>query len=247
MPPAGVALTGEMQQKEIAVRGKHDKDVDTTAVNVARRRFGGLDLPAAFAGMLAALGLTVLLAGLAGAVGSVGYQRGASPDDLSAGGLFTGLAILLLSFFVGGWVAGRMARYDGGLNGTVAGLLFVVLAAAVSGVGSWLDTKYDFFDDVRLPQWFSGPSTTAAVLSAAAGILIVLLAASLGGSFGSRYHRQADRLIATTRDQAVMASTTHDDDDQDRRDPMVHGEADVDVDRSDATTSDGTTRRRAVR
>jgi hypothetical protein len=240
------------------VSGKHLRDDDTTttddvsahtpdpaptvttdenAVRVARRRFGGFDLPAAFAGMLAGLGLTVLLAGIAGAAGSVGYQSGASADDLSNGGLVTGLVILLLSFLAGGWVAGRMARYDGGLNGTTAGVLFVLLAAAVSGVGSWLDKQYDFFQDVRLPNWFSGPSTAEAVITAIIGIAVVLLAAGLGGLWGARYHRRADALIATTRHEAVTTSAP-------ARDSMVRGDADVAMDRSDARERAG---RRAVR
>lgn len=225
------------------MRAKHLKDEDdydetvtpATAVGMARRRFGGFDLPAVFAGMLAALGLTVLLAGLAGAAGSIGYQRGATADDLSTSGLITGMVVLLLSFFVGGWVAGRMARYDGGLNGVSCGVLFVLLAAAVSGVGSWLDTKYDFFNNVRLPQWFSGPSTTAAVVSAVVGIAIVLLAAGLGGAVGTRYHRRADALIATTVDDHAMSTSA-----PVTRDTIVRGDADVDMDRSEQA-------RRAVR
>jgi hypothetical protein len=199
-----------------------------TALGVAHRRFGGFDLPAAFAGMLAALGLTVLLAGIAGAAGSIGYQSGASTDDLSYGGLVTGLVVLLLSFFVGGWVAGRMARYDGGLNGTTSGILFVLLAAAVSGVGSWLDKQYDFFQDVNLPSWFSGPSTTEAVVTAIAGIAVVLLAAGVGGLVGARYHRRADALIATTPVTTPVTSTAS------SKEAMVRGDADVDLDRSTA-------------
>jgi hypothetical protein len=239
------------------VRGKHlrDDDTDTTvsddlddttaattttdesAVRVARRRFGGFDLPAAFAGMLAGLGLTVLLAGIAGAAGSVGYQSGATADDLSNGGLITGLVILLLSFLAGGWVAGRMARYDGGLNGTTSGVLFVLLAAAVSGVGSWLDKQYDFFQDVRLPNWFSGPSTTEAVVTAVVGIAVVLLAAGLGGLRGARYHRRADALIATARGTTLSTSAP-------ARESMVRGDADVAMDRTETRERAG---RRAVR
>ncbi|HUR50952.1 MAG TPA: TIGR04086 family membrane protein [Mycobacteriales bacterium] len=244
------------------MRAKHVREDDRTAVDVARSRFGGFDLLASLAGMLAALGLTVLLAGIAGAAGSVGYQRGTDTDSLSNGGFIAGLVILLAAFFVGGWVAGRMARYDGALNGTLAALLFVILAAAVSGVGSWLDSKYDFFGNVRLPQWFSDTNTTEATVSAAIGILLVLLAAGLGGAVGSRYHRRADTLIASTRDDQVVddapatgvhssranddveatEDTTDDTTDsgttratRNRKGSMVRGEADVDVDSSEKT------------
>src|SRR3954454_25185111 len=77
----------------------------------ARKRFGGLDIPASLAGTLCALGLTGLLAGLLTAVGSRGYQTGLTDNDttLSAGVLVGGLAVLFLAYLNGGWVAERMA------------------------------------------------------------------------------------------------------------------------------------------
>ena len=217
--------------------GKHVRDDDLTALDAAHRRFGGFDLLAALAGMLAALGLTVLLAGIAGAAGSVSYQRDTDVAGVSSEGLITGMAILLVAFFVGGWVAGRMARYDGILNGTLSALLFVVLAGALSAVGSWADSKYDFFNDVRLPHWFSGPDTAAAMITAAVGIAVVLLAGALGGGAGTRYHRRADALIATTRDDTLVTDTTT----TRRNEGIVRGDADVAVESSEEEA------RRAVR
>lgn len=185
---------------------------DESGVAAARSRFGGFDLPAALAGMLAALGLTVLLAGIAGGAGTIGYQSGTSTEDLSNGGLITGMAVLLVAFFVGGWVAGRMSRYDGVLNGLLASLLFVALAGATSAVGNWLDDKYDFFSDVRLPQWFSGADTDAALVTAALGIAVMVIAAALGGAIGGRYHRRADAVIVNGP-------------------AVVEGEAEVDLER----------------
>lgn len=175
-------------------------------VGEAHRRFGGVDLPASLAGMLAALGLTVLLAGVAGAAGSVGYQRGADTDALSLGGLVTGLVVLLVAFYVGGWVAGRIARYDGTRNGVLAAAWFVLLAGAVSGLGAWLGARYNFFDDVRLPNWFSGNETTAAVVSTSVGVLVMVFAAALGGAIGSRYHRRADALIVAGSDDGTVVT-----------------------------------------
>lgn len=188
---------------------------DESGVAAARSRFGGFDLPAGLAGMLAALGLTVLLAGVAGAAGTIGYQRGTSTEDLSSGGLITGMAVLLVAFFVGGWVAGRMSRYDGVLNGLLTALLFVALAGATSAVARWLDDNtYDFFADVRLPQWFSGADTDAALATAALGIAVMVVAAALGGAIGGRYHRRADAVIVNGP-------------------AVVEGDADVDLERSD--------------
>ena len=186
---------------------RHRDLSEDTGVDEARRRFGGIDIPATLAGLLAALGATVLFAGLLGGAGSIGYQRGADADDLSIGGLVAGMLVLLMSFLIGGWVAGRMARYDGARNGFVTALWFVLLAAAVSALGAWAGDRYDFFDDVRLPQWFSD-SSGPAIASAVAGIVLMLLAATVGGIVGARYHRKADALIAHTRDRGIVRSDT---------------------------------------
>ena len=173
----------------------------------ARRRFGGVDLPAALAGLLAAIGSLVLLGGIAGAIGRVGYEYGldgAREEDLTVGGFAAGVVVLLVSFLVGGWVAGRMARYDGGRNGLVTALLFLVLAAGLAALGTWAGNEYDVFDDVNLPQWFrSGEYTGQAIASAAVAIAVALLAAWFGGRAGERYHRRADETIVATRDGGI--------------------------------------------
>ena len=180
-----------------------DGDVGVTE---AHRRFGGIDVPATLAGMVAALGTAVLVAGLLAGVGTVGYQKGlAGGDDLSLGGLVAGMATLLVAFLVGGWVAGRIARYDGGRNGLLTAVWFLVLAAVTSGLGAWLGEKYDVLPSVRLPQWFSADARTGAALaSGLVALLVTLLAGWLGGRWGERYHRRADALIVNTRDGGIV-------------------------------------------
>jgi hypothetical protein len=192
----------------------------------AHRRFGGFDLPAAIAGMLAGLGTAVLLAGLAAAIGDVGYQRDTGDTVLSTGALATGLAVLLVSFLVGGWVAGRMARYDGVLNGMLSAILFVAVAAGLGALGNWLDAKYDFLGAVNLPSWFDGPNDWTRATWAAVGIAVMLLAAGLGGALGTSYHRRADRVIAI---EPGLTNVTTDLTTEDQ----IRGEADVEMQSSD--------------
>lgn len=176
--------------------GDDGRAVEVVAV---RQRFGGIDVGASVAGALSALGVTVLLGGLAGSVGTVGYQldvqRGT--DALSVSGLVTGLVVLLAAFLIGGWVAGRMARYDGGKNGLLTAIWFIALAIILAGAGAWLGDKYDVFRDLRVPQWFSSnATTTGAIVTGVIAAVVMLAAGFLGGIIGARYHTRADKYLA---------------------------------------------------
>jgi hypothetical protein len=165
----------------------------------AKRRFGGLDLGAAVAGTLAATGMAALLGSLVGAIGTIGYQLDdgtPDADTVNSGGFIAGLVVLVLSFLVGGWVAGRVARYDGGLNGLVSAGIFVVFSAITAGLGAWLGDRYDIFADVSLPQWFSNQASATAVLSILVALAVMVAAGWFGGVIGSRYHRKADAYLA---------------------------------------------------
>jgi hypothetical protein len=181
---------------------------DDVGVVEAHKRFGGFDLPASLAGTLCALGLAVLLAGILAGVGTIGYQSGVADTDttLSGGGLIGGLAVLFLAFLTGGWVAGRMARYDGARNGLMTAVWFLLLAAVVSVLGAWWGDKYDFYADLNLPQWFSDNArTTTALVSGVVGVVVMLLAGLLGGVLGARYHRRADDVIVHSRAGGIVA------------------------------------------
>ena len=172
-------------------------------VRAARARFGGLDIPASLVGMLTALALTVLLGGLVGAViGVVGYQRGLDDavEEPSIASLLGGIAVLLVAFLIGGWAAGRIARYNGGLNGLMTGIWTIVLGAIASALAALGGSEYDVFRNVDMPQWFSRDALTlGAIISGALAIAAMLLAGLLGGIWGERYHRRADATIAAVR------------------------------------------------
>ena len=172
-------------------------------IRTAHDRFGGFDLPASLVGMLTALAFTVLLAGLIGAaIGAVGYQVGldGNEEEISTAGLVGGAVTLFLAYVVGGWAAGRIARYDGPRNGLMAGVWTILLAAVLSALAAWLGDKYDVLGRVDLPQWFSRDALTAgAIVSGAVAILAMLIGGALGGWWGERFHRRADATIAATR------------------------------------------------
>jgi MFS family permease len=171
-----------------------------SGVAAAHERFGGVDIPAGIIGTLTALSSTLILAGLVGAAfGSVGYQTGLEEDatDLSTWSLVGGVAILFVAYVIGGWAAGRMARYDGARNGFATGIWTLVFGALLAGLGAWVDSEYDVFRNVELPQWFESDAlTTAAIISGVAAIAAMFAGGIIGGLWGERYHRRADRTIA---------------------------------------------------
>jgi MFS family permease len=170
-------------------------------IAAAHERFGGVDIPASIIGMLTALSTTLILAGLVGAAfGAVGYQTGLeeNAEDLSTWSLIGGVAVLFVAYVVGGWAAGRMARYDGVRNGFATGIWTLVFAAILAGLGAWIDSEYDVFRNVELPQWFESDAlTTAAIISGIAAIAAMFAGGIIGGLWGERYHRRADRTIVS--------------------------------------------------
>jgi hypothetical protein len=164
-----------------------------------RQEFAGVDIPASLTGMLVAVGLLLILAGIAGAIfGATGFQLDleTATEEVSVGGLIVGLVVLFIAFLLGGWAAGRMARYDGRLNGLLTGVWFLVLGAILGVLGVVIEEQYDVLGQVRLPQYFSGDVvTTAAMVSGAIALVVILLGGWLGGRWGERFHRRADAAL----------------------------------------------------
>jgi hypothetical protein len=170
-------------------------------IAVAHQRFGGVDIPASLVGMLTALSTTLILAGLIGAaLGAVDYQTGLEGDasDIATWSMIGGVAVLFVAYLVGGWAAGRMARYDGARNGFATGIWTLILGAILAGLGAWIGSDYDVFRNVDLPQWFSTDAfTTRAIISGVAAIAAMFAGGILGGLWGEHYHRRADRTIVS--------------------------------------------------
>ena len=171
----------------------------------ARSRFGGVDLMSVLAGTAAAIGSTAVLGSIAGALGRVGYEQGAGDEQLSAAGLTAGLVILGLSLLLGGWDAGRVARDEGGRNGLLTGIVFVLLSAALAAAAASNDTVRD----IGLPGFLSDDAlTVAAIGSAVTGLIVALGAAVLGGRLGARYHRRVDDALLSVRPGGISPYPT---------------------------------------
>ena len=168
-----------------------------------RDEFGGLNWGSAFFGWLVAIGVATLLTAILSAAGAaIGLTKTSpsaatrSADTIGIVGGILFLVVLLLAYYAGGYVAGRMSRFDGPRQGVgvwVIGLLVTVLLA-VAGV--LLGAEYNVLSKLSLPHIpvDEGSLTVGGVIALVAVVLGTLLAAVTGGKAGTRYHRKIDRV-----------------------------------------------------
>ena len=190
----------------------HGSDVHVERANFelplaeARSRYGGTSVPGVLAGALAGLGTASLLAGVASAVGLEVGQDLAPVEpgtvvEFAVGGAVAAVVVLALSALVGGWVAGRVARFDGGRNGLLSGLLLALLVAVLGAVVTAAHAAG------LSPVSATQDLTSAAVVAAVVGLAVALLGGLLGGRRGTLWHRDVDDLIVGTRPGAVGVPT----------------------------------------
>jgi hypothetical protein len=173
-----------------------------------REEFGGFNLGAAFFGWLVAIGITVLLIALVSAAGAaVGLtdlstaDANQNADTISLVGGILLVVILALGYFAGGYVAGRMSRFDGGRQGFgvwVIGLLVTLLFAAAGAIAG---SEYNVLDQLNLPRIpiDEGDLATGALIALALVLIATAVAAIAGGKLGQRYHLRVDRVGTVER------------------------------------------------
>jgi amino acid transporter len=177
----------------------------------ARDRFGGINWGAGFFGWLVAIGMTIILSGIVGAVlTAIGSQIDITLQDaksaagsIGIGAGITLLVVLMLAYFTGGYVAGRMSRFDGAKQGVAVWVIGLVVTLLVAAVGAIAGDKYNIFSRISLPRLPLNLSElgTGGAITAVAVLLGTLLAAVVGGKIGHRYHDKVDRAagISSTR------------------------------------------------
>jgi hypothetical protein len=178
------------------------RDTMTAVRERQRLHVGGTSWGAAFFGFLSAAGLAAILTALLVAAGvAIGLSqvKDAANGDAATIGLGGGILLLIvlaISWYCGGYVAGRMSRFDGGRQGLAVwawSLLFAVLVAAAAAIGG---SQYNVFDRLNLPRLPTSNETltTGGAIALAATAVVTLLFAILGGKAGERFHRRIDTL-----------------------------------------------------
>jgi len=174
----------------------------------ARERFGGANLGAAFFGWLVAVGVAILLSGILGAIAAAISENSdltrddlaARAEDLGVGAAVALMIVLFIAYYCGGYVAGRMSRFDGARQGLavwVLGLAVTILAVAL---GAIFGSQYDVLDRVDLPRipFSDGELTAGGVVAGLVVLAVTLIGALLGGVVGHRYHDRVDRVAHLT-------------------------------------------------
>ena len=171
-----------------------------------RDMYGGVDWLASFLGFVFAVVIASVFSTVAGLVlVPLGFPPEISGGQLGAS-VLTGLAVvgvlIFLTFFFGGYVAGRLARFDGGRNGAMVlawTFILALILALVTVVFSGFLPAGAAEGVANLAQGTASAAGSlagagvAGIIVAVAALLLALLGGFFGGRLGSRYHTEIDR------------------------------------------------------
>jgi hypothetical protein len=195
-----------------------DPNLATRETVIAREKeqFGGIKVGSAFFGWLTATGMAVLLTALVAAAGTAvglatntdvneAVNQAASDQTVGVVGIIVLLVILFVSYYSGGYVAGRMARFNGARQGVMVWLWAIIVAALVALLGLVAGERFNILANLnsfpRIPI-NEGQLTTTGIVAAVVVAVVALIGAVLGGLAGMRFHRKVDRAGFTPTEAA---------------------------------------------
>jgi hypothetical protein len=192
--------------RNATARDRTDAGVTTEHIREARARqrdeYGGINWGAAFFGWLVAVGLGAILIGLVAGAGAAvgltelsGTEARSNAETISLAGGIALLVVLMIAYYAGGYVAGRMSRFDGARQGAGAWLVGLLITIALGIIAAVLGESYNVLSQLNLPRIPIGSETltTGGIVATLAVLVGSLLAAMFGGKVGERYHRKIDR------------------------------------------------------
>jgi hypothetical protein len=167
-----------------------------------REEFGGINWGSAFFGWLVAVGMAAILLGLlsaAGAAFGLGDVSDAEAESNAetigiAGGILL-ILVLAAAYYCGGYVSGRMSRFDGGRQGLGVWALGLAVTIVLAVAGALFGAEYNVLERLNLPRIpvEEGSLTAGAAIALVLVVVVTLLAAMGGGKAGERFHRKVDR------------------------------------------------------
>lgn len=183
-----------------AYQPNHEQEEPSFSEARQRDRFGGLNWGAGFFGALVAASVALTLtAAIGAALALLGLQTARSnleqsPRPTLIGGAAVVLGVLVAAYYAGGYVAGRMSRFDGGRQGFGAWVMALLMAAVMGGAGLLTGLQLSLFERLEagaLLGLLESPMLWATATGATL-LLGSLLAAVAGGKVGCHYHRKVD-------------------------------------------------------
>jgi hypothetical protein len=177
---------------------------DTTRDVRARQReeFGGINWGSAFFGWLVAVGMAAILLGLLSAAGAAFGLSEVSDAEAEANaetiGIVGGILLILvlgIAYYCGGYVSGRMSRFDGGRQGVAVWVLGLLVTIVLAVAGAIFGAEYNVLERLNFPRIpiEEGSLTAGAAIALAIVVIATLLLAMGGGKAGERYHKKIDR------------------------------------------------------
>jgi len=199
--PQGLAADPDLDRHR--GMGRSDRQ---QVVAAQKARYGGISWGAAFFGWLSANGMAVILIallsagglafGLSDAVDSADQAADSATSGIGLGAGIALLVVLFLAYLAGGYVAGRMSRFDGLRQGVAVWLIGLLVVVVLAVVGVVFGSEYNVLSQLDLPRIpvDEGTATTAGIIALVAVLVVTLGGAVLGGKLGERYHRKIDRV-----------------------------------------------------
>jgi hypothetical protein len=168
-----------------------------------RAEYGGLNWGAAFFGWLVAIGMAVILLAILSAAGTAfslsevsESEANANAEEIGLAGGILLIAVLVIAYYCGGYVSGRMSRFDGGRQGFGTWAIGLAVTIVLAVAGAIFGSEYNVFEQLNLPRIpiEEGTLTAGAAIALAAVVILTLLGAMGGGKAGERYHKKIDRM-----------------------------------------------------
>jgi hypothetical protein len=168
-----------------------------------REEFGGINWGSAFFGWLVAVGMAAILLGLLSAAGAAFGLGEVSEAEASANAETIGIVggillilVLVVAYYCGGYVSGRMSRFDGARQGIAVWALGLAVTVILAVAGALFGAEYNVLERLSLPRIpvEEGSLTAGAAIALVLVVIGTLIAALTGGKTGERYHKKVDRV-----------------------------------------------------
>lgn len=170
-----------------------------------RSSYAGFKWVAGLLGFAAAMFfLAVFLGAVSTVLSALGYRlaTGTLTEIVTSSGMRAAalgtLVAIVLAYLIGGYTAGRLARYDGGRNGLGVVLWTLIVAAAVTIAAVVLQitgTGVSQFVPIHVGLTVTATHIAAGVIAAVVALVLMVVAGLAGGLLGTRYHRRLDRSV----------------------------------------------------